>query len=130
MLDIKTKFFKLSEFDCPLEGEGSGSRKMNLGFILLLDKARLLAGVPFRITSGYRSKKYNQSLINRGFKASKNSSHLKGLAADIKTENSNNRYLIVASLLQVGINRIGIGKTFVHCDIDESKIDEVMWDYY
>ena len=77
--NISVKYFKISEFDCPLEKDSG--EKMEIGFILKLDKCRELAGIPFKITSGYRSKEYNESLIKKGIKASKNSSHLKGLAA-------------------------------------------------
>ena len=55
------KYFKLSEFDSPDE-VGSGS-KMNYTFLEKLDKARGLAEIPFKITSGYRTKEYNEDLI-------------------------------------------------------------------
>jgi len=124
----KIKFFHLSEFDSP-DVEGSG-QNMKLDFVRKLDEAREVAGVPFRITSGYRTKEYNKQLKKRGYKASTNSAHLKGLAADIATPNSEIRYKILSALIRVGFNRIGIGKTFLHADTDQTKTPEVCWHYY
>lgn len=93
--------------------------------VKLLDKAREIAGVPFKITSGLRTKTQN---ANAG--GVEDSSHLTGLAVDIACTSSANRYKIVTALLEVGFNRIGIGQTFVHADIDTSKAGEVIWDYY
>ena len=119
---MKLKYFKLSEFASPDEA-GSGS-KMNKAFLEKLDYARHNAGVPFVITSGYRTEARNKLVGGRV-----GSSHLKGLAADISYNGSRERYLIVSSLLDVGINRIGIHKTFVHCDVDNLKDEAVIWLY-
>ena len=123
----KFRYFSYSEFDSP-DLKGSGQR-MSDEFILMLDEARIFAGIPFLISSGFRTKAYNEDLIKRGFKASKNSSHLKGLAADIKCLKSNERWLIIDALLYAGINRIGINKSFIHCDIDSSKTDNIIFLY-
>lgn len=121
------KYFKLSEFDCPFE-EGSGS-KMNYTFLEKLDKARGLAGIPFKITSGYRTKEYNEDLIRRNYKASKNSSHLKALASDISVKDSKSRFIVFNSLLLAGFTRIGIADTFIHVDLDTDKTQNVIWTY-
>jgi zinc D-Ala-D-Ala carboxypeptidase len=126
--NITVKHFKESEFDCPCE-KGSGE-KMDIGFIIKLDKCRELAGIPFKITSGYRCEEYNEKLRQKGLKASKNSSHLKGVAADIAVKNSGDRYKIIQSALRVGFTRIGIGKNFIHLDTDENKSQDVIWHYY
>ena len=78
-------YFKHSEFDSP-DKEGTGIL-MDSVFLSLLEEARAIAKIPFAITSGYRTEKYNNDLIKRGYSASKNSSHLKGLACDIATSN-------------------------------------------
>ena len=121
------KYFKLSEFDCPFE-EGSGS-KMNYTFLEKLDYARGLAEIPFKITSGYRTKEYNEDLIRRNYKASKNSSHLKALAADISVKDSKSRFIVFNSLLLAGFTRIGIADTFIHVDLDLEKTQNVIWTY-
>ena len=125
---MKFKYFTYKEFDCK-GGQGKGEN-MNDDFICLLDDARELAGIPFKITSGYRTPEYNKQLIDYGFQASITSSHIQGLAADIEVKNSENRFKIVGALVSVGINRIGIGNNFIHCDIDEEKTQQVLWTYY
>jgi len=120
--NLDFKYFKLSEFDSPDE-PGSGS-KMNYTFLEKLDYARGNAGVSFKINSGYRTNKWNEKVGGRI-----GSSHIKGLAADIQAIGSRDRALIVKSLLDVGINRIGIAKTFIHCDVDKDKDQDVIWLY-
>ena len=116
--------FDLSEFDCKTL-PGSGER-MDPDFLNQLDRARELSGVPWSINSGFRTKAHNDTLKN----ASPNSSHIKGLAVDISARSSAARFAIVKAALQVGITRIGIGKGFVHLDVDPDKPQGVIWHYY
>ena len=125
---MKFKYFIYKEFDCK-GGQGKGEN-MNDDFICLLDDARELAGIPFKITSGYRTPEYNKQLIDYGFKASATSSHLLGLAVDIEAKTSLERFKIVTALLKVGINRIGLGKEFIHADYDQNKTSKLIWNYY
>ena len=120
---LNLKYFALSEFDSPDE-PGSGS-KMNHKFLEKLDYARGNAGVPFKINSGYRTEYWNDKVI----KARIGSSHKLGIAADIACRGSRDRALIITALLEVGITRIGIGKTFIHCDVDNKKDQDVFWLY-
>jgi len=121
------KHFNFEEFDCPtLEGSGlptSDGGKMNLDFLHKLDEARELAGVPFKITSGYRSPQHNLDVGGRV-----GSSHIKGIAVDIACVNSHQRQKILTALIQVGFKRIGIGKSFIHSDLDPDKPDAI-WLY-
>lgn len=126
---MEFKYFKLSEFDSPDE-PGSGEKNMDKNFVELLDKARGYAQVPFKITSGYRTQAYHDDLTRRGYKTSKTSAHLKGLAADISTRDSKTRWAVINSLIKFGAKRIGIGETFIHVDIDSSRTEDVMWTYY
>ena len=88
------KFFNLDEFDSP-DQPGSGKKHMNMNFVQRLDDARELSGVPFKITSGFRSQKHHDYLTKKGYKTSATSEHLKGNAADIETKDSNARYKIL-----------------------------------
>ena len=120
------KYFTFKEFDSPNE-PGSG-KHMDRDFLELLDTAREEAGIPFKITSGFRTHAYNKDLIERGYQASPNSSHLKGCAADIACGNSEQRSIIIRALINVGFTRLGISKTFIHVDNDPGKPDAV-WLY-
>ena len=113
------KYFKLSEFD---DAPGTG-KNMKKDFLTKLDKARAIADVPFKITSGYRSKETNKRVGGVS-----TSSHLKGLAADISCKDSSTRQKIVNALIQAGFTRIGIADTFIHCDTDKDK-QEAIWLY-
>ncbi len=120
------KYFTFKEFDSPDE-TGSG-KNMDSDFLDLLDHAREEADIPFKITSGYRTQKHNQDLRNRGYKASMNSSHMIGKAADIMCINAADRLTIVKALINVGVTRLGIAKSFIHADVDSSKPDAI-WLY-
>lgn len=121
--------FVKAEFDSP-DFFGSGEL-MNEAFLNLLDRARDAAGIPFVITSGFRTLEHQNELKAKGYPVSRNSSHLKGLAADISCTDSASRLIIIESLLYVGFRRIGIsGKGgFIHCDLDKDKKQDVIWVY-
>lgn len=116
------KNFKYSEFDSP-DIPGSGT-KMDLDFLQKLDKARDIAGVSFKINSGYRSPSHNQKVGGKS-----TSSHLSGLAADISCRDDKTRSTIINALIKAGFNRIGIAKTFIHVDSDTKKSSNVIWVY-
>ncbi len=92
--------------------------------VKLLDEARDIAGTPFKLNSGYRTKEQNKKAGGV-----EDSAHLSGLAVDIACTNDTARHKIIDALQKVGFNRIGIAKTFVHCDIDKSKSPNVIWLY-
>ena len=117
------RHFIIEEFLCPCCGQGV--EEMSEGLLHMLDTARDIAGIPFIITSGFRCHEHNKEVGG-----SPASSHMKGLAADIKANTTRGKYLIVKSLIQAGFNRIGVGKKFIHVDIDPDKTDSLMWTYY
>lgn len=86
----------------------------------MLDEARSLSGLPFVVNSGYRSVSYEKSKGRKG-----TSSHCKGLAVDLRCASSFVRSKMLSSLIQVGFCRIGIYPTFLHVDIDDSKVSAV-----
>lgn len=89
--------------------------------VAMLDDARAIAGIPFVITSGYRSPSRNG---NAG--GVKNSAHESGKAVDLRAPNSKIRKKIVDALREVGFVRIGTYSAHVHCDIDASK-PQIAW---
>jgi len=75
-------------------------------------------------TSGYRCPEYNKAVGGKS-----DSSHLKGLAADIRAQTSSERFAIVNGLVKAGFVRIGMGRDFIHVDMDMSKPQHLMWVY-
>jgi len=96
---------------------------MSKEFLFVLDEAREIAGIPFIINSAYRSPEHPLSIKNPS------SSHIKGLAVDIKATDSKTRFKIVQALMTVGFTRIGIADTFIHVDLDLDKTQNVIWTY-
>lgn len=115
------RHFSIEEFDSP-DLPNSGIN-MDGDFLKMLDTARDTAGVPFKITSGYRSKEHNERVGGVP-----NSSHLKGYAADIACVAGRDRFIIIDSLIKAGFSRIGVANTFIHVDNDPDKASSI-WTY-
>lgn len=92
--------------------------------LLRLDRAREIAGVPFVLSSAYRSEQYDKAKGRSGKGA-----HTKGKAFDILCPNSSHRFCIVFGALAAGFTRIGISNTFVHIDDDSSLSNPLIWLY-
>ena len=104
--------------------------KMDVDFLAKLDEARAYAGIPFIINSAFRTKEDNERIYKELKKpVNTNSSHLKGLAVDIKATDSRTRFIILDALLAVGFSRIGVGGTFIHVDASVDKDQNVVWTY-
>ena len=119
------KYFNLSEFDSP--DEMNSGNNMDLDFLRKLDEAREIAGIPFKVNSGYRSVSHNKKVGGVS-----DSSHIKipCCAVDINIKGSRDRFLVMSAAIKVGINRIGIGKNFIHLDTDKQKSQDIIWHYY
>jgi uncharacterized protein YcbK (DUF882 family) len=119
---MNLKHFKLAEFDSP-DAPGSGAN-MDQIFLYMLDATREGAGIPFRVTSGYRTEAHNLKVGGKP-----KSAHRNGYAADISAPTGNDKFKIVQSALRNGFTRIGIGTTFIHLDNDPSLPQNVIWTY-
>jgi len=119
---MSLKYFLYEEFASP-DVPHSGSY-MDSDFLQMLDKARDLAGIPFKINSGYITIEHNRAVGGKT-----NSSHFVGKAVDIAIRNSRERWIILDSLMEVGFNRFGLAKTFIHVDSDDYKDENVIWTY-
>lgn len=117
------EYFSSTEFDSP-DIPGSG-KQMDEIFILMLHEARIFAGIPFVIVSGFRSSTYNKKVGGV-----MNSTHLTGIAADIYYKDSKQCFTIIDALLHVGFNRIGINNNSIHVDFSKTKPQNVIWNYY
>lgn len=118
-----SKYFAPAEFkrctpSCTID-------QMDQRFLDTLDALRAQAGIPLVLNCAYRSVAHEEVRGRSG-----NSAHTKGLAADIRCNSSATRWKIVTAALALGIRRIGIGKSYVHVDIDGALPQDVVWHYY
>lgn len=87
-----------------------------------LDQARGFAGVPFIITSGYRSPEDNTAAGGV-----EDSAHTRGEAVDLACSSSSVRHKMLSSLYLVGFNRIGVYDRHLHADVSSSLPQGVTW---
>ena len=135
---MMTKNFSRSEFECEC---GCGEDRISSDLIECLQLARDSFGRGITINSGCRCPQRNKEVGG-----SSTSSHLLKtrdvngngwsggvqetcVAADLKATNSKDRFQLISVLIESGIRRIGIGKDFLHVDIDPEKDKEVAWLY-
>ena len=118
-----SKYFHANEFkkctpSCSIDD-------MDGDFLALLDCVREAAGIPLVLNCAYRSQAWEKAHGRTG-----NSAHTRGKAVDIRCNTSQNRFKIVRAAIGWGIRRIGIGKTYVHLDNDDTLPQGVVWHYY
>lgn len=116
--------FLPAELACKHCGKGT----LAPGTLKRLEKAREIFGAPIKLNSAYRCPEHNAELVAQGL-AEENSSHPKGEAIDPAVHNSQERYKMLAAFQESGFTRIGIGKTFLHFDDDETKPQNCIWVY-
>lgn len=118
--EMKSRYFKDNELSCSCCGE----LVINDNLVAMLDVARFESDIPYIITSGYRCEEYNKKIGG-----SPTSSHTNGTAVDIATSNSTQRSRVLQGLIKAGFTRLGIAKSFIHVDIDVTKVSNVSWLY-
>lgn len=113
MKEVKLKYFSPKEFKM---GDKNVYDKMNIEFLLILDKLRHNVGQSLHINSSYRSIFYNKKVGG-----SANSLHLKGKAVDLYCDNGTLRGKIIKNALNLGLS-CGVYDRWVHLDNRESQI--------
>ena len=116
----KIKHFKPEEFCCKC---GCGRCDVHPQLVAALDLARSKAGVSFHINSGFRCQEHNAAVG-----AKPTSSHTLGLAADISYASGLKGIMILKALMPY-FDRIGVGKDFIHVDVDHDKPSPTLWTY-
>ena len=66
---------------------------------------------------------------NRVAGGAANSAHLRGLAADVYCESSTDLFLTIKGCILAGVRRLGVGKNFIHVDVDQSLSQMCAWSY-
>jgi zinc D-Ala-D-Ala carboxypeptidase len=106
------------EFRCPCCGEVRVAETL----LAMLQAARNLAGTPFRITLGYRCPSERRVRGEAG-----DSSHSMGYAADIAAPDAATAFVACQALMRAGCKRIGLGKRFIHADVDPDRPSPALW---
>jgi zinc D-Ala-D-Ala carboxypeptidase len=89
-----------------------------------LDWARSVAGVPFQITSGYRSPEHNAHV---GGVPNSEHTDYPATGVDIRARSSAERYAILKGLFTAGFSRLGIYKSHIHAGISVTRPQRVVW---
>ena len=106
-------FFQPQEFVCKC---GCGLLNMQQEHMDMLFRARLLATIPFLISSGTRCDAHN---IQVG--GNPTSEHLRGQACDIVANNMRTREIVSDALKTAGFVRRGLHRSFVHAGSDGTR---------
>jgi uncharacterized protein YcbK (DUF882 family) len=117
-------YFTKKELSCRC---GCGWNNFHETLLLVLNSIRKKIKRPLFLSSACRCPDHNAEIGSK-----ETSSHLKGLAVDIKVSNSSERDEILREIYQYVapyVLRVGIGKDFIHIDIDPDKTKNVTWLY-
>lgn len=115
---FKVQYFTKDEFACKC---GCAFNNIDEDVVFMLDTARKLANIPFKINCGCRCEKHNKEVGGVT-----DSAHTKGLAVDISTRDDRSRFIIIFALLKVGFSRVLLYDTFVHVDMDLTKPNPIL----
>ena len=110
------RYFRPEEFDSP-DAPGLAVDAMDATLVKKLDMARAMAGIPFKITSGYRTVSHNLAVAGRLYSA-----HLDGKAVDIAAAAPHTRFKVLVAVLNVGFDRVEIGPRHIHVDVAADQI--------
>ena len=100
------------------------SEDIDRDLILALERLERESGLTLKFSSGLRCDDCNA--VAAGVK---NSAHLRGKAVDIRIGDSVMRWKVLSSAVNIGFRRVGIGKTFIHLDLDLNLPQDVVWLY-
>lgn len=112
--------FAKAEFDCKC---GCGKNNISHELVERIERIRTTMNMPMKINSGCRCEEYNKLVGGK-----EDSAHLYGLAVDFLVPGSSFRFISLGMCMRL-FKRVGIGKTFIHVDLDESKPWPVCWVY-
>ena len=119
------KHFTPRDFTCQCAGLCDHPVVISLDTVAKLDKIREIIGLPVKILSGSRCKRYNTRMggQSRSAHVPKNGvSH----GVHVFCPDSSFRFAFLAAALPV-FNRIGIGKDYIHIDDDPELPPVVVW---
>ena len=92
---------------------------MCIKLLCMIDNAREISGIPYRVLSAKRTHEHE---ISRGRDGT--SSHVKGVAIDIEARTPRDKFLVLKGVIGAGFTRVFVYDWGVHVDIDEEKVQE------
>ena len=125
-----SEHFSAREFSCPCfrcfgKERGRPSKKL----LAVLEGLRALIGRPIHITSGYRCPQHNAE-VGGVFPSEYTGDDDTTDAADIICLGDAERFEVVRALFTLKVQRIGIGRTFIHVGVSPSLPQPCIWTYY
>jgi len=120
------EYFKEEEFMCKC---GCGINNYNKDTARMLDQARKVANIPFKINRACSCPSHNKKVGGSDTSSHISTKEMECTAFDITCTNSNDRFKMIEALYLVGFNRIGIAKSFIHVDNDKTKPKDLIWVY-
>jgi len=103
------KWFPAHELVCKCNHCDGGEMDDDFMAKVILLRSKVGPLVP---TSAYRCADHNDDVAGTG----KAGPHTTGRAMDVACTSSRRRFQILKAAIEIGFNRIGIGKTFIHVD--------------
>lgn len=98
-------------------------------FMEKLQKARDIASIPFKVSSGCRCPMNNKLAGGKPDSDHLTTESIQCKGVDIYCYDSRSRFLILKAALEVGFKRIGLAKTYIHLGMSEELFQEVLWMY-
>lgn len=121
---IYTRSFSVAEMACKCSiCKDYDIAKMNVPFMLKLQKVRDWLAEPMIVSSGYRCRAHNEAVGGVS-----SSYHTRGRAVDIKCSDSQIRLDLVIYGFRAGMYGIGVSREFVHFD-DRPFSERRTWTY-
>ena len=111
-------YFSYNEQKCPCCNEAMVDPQFMAKMVMIREKY----GAPIYVNSWYRCAQHDKEVGGKG-------NHVTGRAIDIKCETSLERAVLMRIAIDHGIERIGIGKTFLHFDIVKDHPTPRFWVY-
>lgn len=126
MGDISANFYKRERIckcsACTRESKPYEVERPEL--LVRLELVRSIYGAPIVINSWCRCPSHNAAVGGVD-----SSAHVAGWAVDIRCNAGSTKYNLLDALKGAGFNRFGIAKTFIHVDMDATKVSRVLWIY-
>jgi len=115
------RYFSKEEISCNC---GCGLMVVDEELMEMMVRARIRAGIAFPVVSWCRCREYNKRVGG-----TVESAHMDCKAVDIRVSGVGERFVMAEALFWTGFRRFGIGRSFIHVDIDREKMQNVMWTY-